>query len=63
MTVPAGMTFRDDSQEAFKDAIDAGKLSASPTSPVYAGRYMYMWTQHGVDVFKNTDTRKYDVTN
>ena len=52
------MTFRD-SEQAFNEAIASGRLSDDPSSPVYAGRYMYMGTQGGLDLFKHVDTRKY----
>ncbi len=48
-----------DSQIAFNNAIKDGRLSDNPNSPVYAGKYMYMGTQNGVDTFKHIDTRKY----
>lgn len=51
-------TFRD-SQVAFTEAIEAGTLSADPDSPVFAGRFMYMYTEHGRDTFKNINTREY----
>jgi hypothetical protein len=56
------INFRD-SQIAFQDAIDAGKLTTNKTDPHYAGNYMYMHTFDGVDYFKNIETRKYDVMN
>ena len=52
------MTFKD-SQEAFRDAIKAGRLSDRPEASNYAGRFMYMGTKDGVDLFKNIDTRQY----
>ena len=55
------MTFRD-SQQAFNDAIKAGRLSEVPEASNYAGRYMYMGTDAtGKDLFKNIDSRQYDV--
>ena len=52
------MTFRD-SNTAFDEAIAAGRLSASPDSDLYAGRYMYMGTVDGSDQFKHIHTRQY----
>lgn len=55
------MTFRN-SEQAFKDAIKAGRLSLSRTQPNWAGNYMYMGTdESGHDLFKNINTRLYDV--
>ena len=53
-----------DSREAFENAIRLGRLSDSPASPKYAGRFMYMHSEHDgagaeVDSFKNIDTRQY----
>lgn len=47
--------------EAFTEAIKAGRLTADTKASNYAGRYLYMGTTHGRDLFKNIDTRKYDV--
>lgn len=48
------------SQEAFRLAIQQGRLSDNPASALYAGHYMYMGTQeNGVDEFKNINTRDY----
>lgn len=57
------LTFRD-SQQAFKEAIDAGRLSAEPAANNYAGRFMYMGdcrTPQGnmQSQFKRIDTREY----
>lgn len=50
-------------QEAFEDAIAAGRLSANPNAANYAGRYMYMGTYGGPgevkDQFKHIATRQY----
>lgn len=55
------MTFRD-SQEAFEQAIKAGRLSVDREADNYAGLYMYMGTDDsGRDLFKNVETRCYDV--
>lgn len=51
-------TFRD-SQVAFEDAIRAGALSDDPVSPIFAGHFMYMYSDGPVDSFKHRDTRKY----
>jgi hypothetical protein len=51
-------TFRD-SMQAFNDAIKTGRLSDDSTSDRYAGRYMYMGTVNGKDLFKDIDDRKY----
>ena len=54
-----------DTAEAFDNAIAEGKLSADPHSPVYAGTFMYMHSEQGVngfgvvDSFKHSITRKY----
>lgn len=45
--------------EAFADAIKAGRLSEDPESEVYAGRYMYMGTYKGKDLFKHRISREY----
>ena len=47
-------------QEVFDKAITDGRLSADPTSPRYAGHYMYMYHDHaGAAHFKHTTTRRY----
>ena len=53
------MEFRD-SQQALEEAIKECLLSdkRGDIAP-YAGDYMYMGTQNGVDLFKNKDTRRY----
>lgn len=48
-----------DSQRAFEEAIQVGRLSADPHSPMYAGNNMYMGTWTGRDAFKHVETRKY----
>lgn len=48
-----------DSQQAFQDAIDAGRLSANPGHATYAGNFMYIGTWDGVDAFKHNMTREY----
>ena len=45
--------------DAFDDAIKAGRLSAKETDPMFAGNWMYMGTWDGVDTFKNINTREY----
>ena len=54
----ADPTFKD-SDQAFQDAIDAGRLSANEADANYAGLYMYMGTWAGVDSFKHINTRQY----
>ena len=51
-------TFRD-SKEAFRQAIEQGRLTDNALSPLYAGNYMYMGTWDGVDQFKDIVTREY----
>ena len=51
-------TFRD-AQEAFKEAIESGRLSESPRADNFVGDFMYMGTYDGVDSFKNKLTRQY----
>ena len=45
--------------DAFDFAIDAGRLSADPASPLYAGKYMYMGQRGGVALFKSIQSREY----
>jgi hypothetical protein len=48
------------SDKAFDQAIQEGRLSANPNSPVYAGKYMYMGqSKEGRALFKHRDTREY----
>lgn len=54
-----GHTTFEESQQAFKNAIATGRLSADKTSENYAGYFMYMGTKDGRDLFKNIDTRQY----
>lgn len=51
-------TFRD-AQQAFQEAIEAGRLSTNPKAENYAGRFMYMGTYGEKDLFKHTVTRQY----
>ena len=53
------MTTYNDAQEAFRKAIASGRLSVEKTAPNYAARFMYMNTQDGRDMFKNSFTREY----
>ena len=46
-------------QQAFEEAISAGRLSEDPASEVYAGRFMYMHTDLLGDHFKDRETREY----
>ena len=48
-------------QEAFETAIKMHRLSDNPADLNFAGNYMYMGTERGLDQFKNINTRKYDV--
>lgn len=50
-------TFRDP-HDAFNEAIESGRLSASPGCN-YAGDFMYMGTYSEGDAFKHKDTRRY----
>ena len=50
-----------ESEAAFYRAIRSGRLSALPTAENYAGLYMYMGHQDGIDLFKHIDTRHYIV--
>ncbi len=52
------ITFNDGTA-AFDAAIASGRLSAHPSSPVYAGHFMYMGTNEHGDMFKHCDTRRY----
>ena len=55
------MTFKN-SQETFDHAIKVGRLSTDKAQTNYAGNYMYMGTDDsGRDLFKNIETRFYDV--
>ena len=54
----ADPTFKD-SDQAFQDAINAGRLSANEADHNYAGNFMYMGTWDGIDSFKHINTRKY----
>ena len=47
------------SQQAFDQAIAAGRLSADPRSPLYFRNYEYMGTWAGRDAFKHLKTSKY----
>jgi hypothetical protein len=57
--MPAGFEWKDDPQAVFEEAIRGGRLSANARDAHYAGRYMYMGTQNGRDLFKHRDTRQY----
>ena len=45
--------------QAFDTAISSRRLSADPTSSLFAGHWMYMGTVNGVDTFKHSETRRY----
>jgi hypothetical protein len=51
-------TFKD-AQQAFEQAIAAGRLTVDQSSPIFAGLYMYMGTYGDLDQFKHVETRKY----
>ena len=53
------MEFLRDADQAFDEAIASGRLSDDPKSPIYAGRFMYMGTANGLDLFKHINTRQY----
>jgi hypothetical protein len=47
-------------QQAFESAIESGRLSANEHSKLYAGNYMYMFTDdNGTTQFKHNETRQY----
>ena len=46
-------------QDAFKQAIQKGILSAQEGEKDFAGNFMYMYSSEGVHYFKNRITRKY----
>lgn len=45
--------------DAFEDAISAGRLSRVASEYLFAGNWMYMGTWDGIDAFKNINTREY----
>lgn len=47
------------SQQAFDQAIAAGRLSADSDSPLYFKKYQYMGTWTGRDAFKHIETGQY----
>lgn len=47
--------------DAFTKAIKAGRLSRNIEDSKYVGNYMFMGTTNGKDLFKNINTRAYDV--
>ena len=48
-----------DSDTAFQDAITKAYLSQVPDSILYAGRYMYMYSDDTCDYFKSIESRRY----
>ena len=48
-----------DPQAAFGNAIEMGQLFTNKYLERFAGNYMYMHTESGMDYFKNKNTRKY----
>ena len=59
-------TYKENPQQVFQDAIDAGILSIHESESNFAGNYMYMHTEHmgdlSRDAFKHIDTRNYYFT-
>ena len=53
------MTWREDTQAVFEEALRNGVLSRDEQSPRYFDQVMYMGTVNGVDQFKNARTRQY----
>lgn len=49
------------SELAFELAIEEGRLSDDEYADNYAGLYMFMGHHGGKDLFKNIQSRKYDV--
>ncbi len=49
----------ENSQEIFQNAIKEGILSANENDKIYAGNFMYMYSQDGTHYFKHRLTRKY----
>ena len=62
---PVNLKARLESQDAFRRAIRQGRLTDNPADDNYAGKYMYMGREQkgdiGKDLFKNINTRQYDV--
>ena len=54
-----------EAMDAFDRAILQGRLSDNPQDASYAGKYMYMGREQkgdiGKDLFKNINSRQYDV--
>lgn len=50
---------QNDSDAAFKEAIQQGRLSRNDEDAHYAGNYMYMFHAEGKAQFKHIMTRKY----
>lgn len=46
-------------QKAFEDAIKHGALTVNSTDDNFAGNYMYMHTEDGINAFKHIVTRQY----
>ena len=52
--------YQRDHKKAFENAIKEGRLNRDKDRDLYAGNWMYMFTnEHGTDQFKNIITRKY----
>ena len=50
-----------DPREAFDKAIREGRLSETESDRNFAGKYMFMGTHEGRDLFKSINFRSYDV--
>lgn len=48
-----------DPQSAFEATLASGRLSHDRKAANYVGRFMYMGTKDGHDLFKASDTREY----
>lgn len=61
LTYKQAAALHKDPQQAFEEAIAAGRLSTDPQAENYAGHYMYMGIANdGVrDAFKHSLTREY----
>ena len=61
MTTPAAAVkeHQDEARQAFDNAIIEGRLSKDERASNYAGNYMYMGNDNGVDYFKDALTREY----
>ena len=53
------MTFYRNPDTAFNIAVNSGRLSDDPKDMNYAGKFMYIGTRNGIDIFKHIKTREY----